>query len=1061
MKKIAVMVTLAFTQISQAEAQNGMGVGTSTPEEMLDVNGAIKIGGSIVGAPDAGSIRWNGTNFQGYDGAQWINFGAATVGGNTLDESYNEGGPGAGRIIDASSGALRINGNDGFVVTGTYGSGDEIEATGYGSRMFFNPKRAAFRAGLPSGIQWDPLNIGNYSMGLGHNTIAKGDYSFSSGSATTALGDYSTVMGQGTFAQSAYEMAVGRYNTLGSGSTTAWNASDRIFSIGIGTHNNSREDALVVLKNGNTGIGTSAPSATLDVEGSIQIVDGNEAIGKVLTSDANGNATWQAVPAGADDLGNHTATTNIQLGSNWLSNDGGSEGIRVDNAGNVGIGTATPTDKLDVNGGIRSYNVGIGKADNFNGVQNFVNLGSDNHGGVALGSNFYSSGGSLRIANTHGTLSGSGIFIPGNLQPGQGSIFFYSTPPAPVTAGAGFGGADMVLSAAGNLGIGTTNPTAKLHVGGTAGVDGVRFPDGTLQTTAATSGPADNLGNHSATISLDMNSNRILEVATPLVATDAANKAYVDAHTDADADATNEIQALSISGSDISLSNGGGTVTLPSTTTNTLDGAYDQGGAGVGRTITADAGAVSVQGTDGFEVTGTFGSGAAIGSPGAGTRMFFNPSKSAFRAGRVTFSGWDDTRVGAYSFAGGYNPEASGDHSVAFSGGSAEGDYSFAMGFLSRAVGDHSVAFTRGSAEGDYSIAMGHHSRAIGDGSVSLGMQNIVVGDYSFANGLSNDVNGDYSCVFGYQNFVQGLSSIAAIFGFENTTLEHGGFVFGTYNTTDNSGAVFGTGNTATGYHALATGYFNTATGWYSSTLGEGLIARSNGEFVVGMYNTDYTPTQEESWYDTDRVFVVGVGYDDFNRSDAMVILKNGYTGIGTNAPSATLDIEGTVQIVDGNQGAGKVLTSDASGNATWQTASGGSGVNVENFMGQATNLNPTLLPTFAAFSTTQNTDVSVFEPLSTGNFGIQVKKAGVISWNFNMESSFSAAGTASVVVRVDGNAVGNGYVNPQSAQLDFFSSSGSYYVTANQVVTFEMDGSNLTSGGNSASVSVVWMGTP
>ncbi|MCD5396738.1 MAG: hypothetical protein LRZ98_01090 [Candidatus Pacebacteria bacterium] len=37
----------------------------------------------------------------------------------------------------------------------------------------------------------------------------------------------------------------------------------------------------------------------------------------------------------------------------------------------------------------------------------------------------------------------------------------------------------------GNVGIGiTTNPTAKLHIGGVAGVDGIRFPDGTKQTTA-------------------------------------------------------------------------------------------------------------------------------------------------------------------------------------------------------------------------------------------------------------------------------------------------------------------------------------------------------------------------------------------------------------------------------------------------------------------------------------------------------------------------------------------------------------------------------------------------
>jgi hypothetical protein len=37
----------------------------------------------------------------------------------------------------------------------------------------------------------------------------------------------------------------------------------------------------------------------------------------------------------------------------------------------------------------------------------------------------------------------------------------------------------------GNIGIGTTNPTAKLTIGGTPGTDGIKFPDGTLQTTAA------------------------------------------------------------------------------------------------------------------------------------------------------------------------------------------------------------------------------------------------------------------------------------------------------------------------------------------------------------------------------------------------------------------------------------------------------------------------------------------------------------------------------------------------------------------------------------------------
>ena len=46
----------------------------------------------------------------------------------------------------------------------------------------------------------------------------------------------------------------------------------------------------------------------------------------------------------------------------------------------------------------------------------------------------------------------------------------------------------MLIRNNGNVGIGTTNPQAKLHIGGNSGVDGLMFPDGTLQTTAAIGG---------------------------------------------------------------------------------------------------------------------------------------------------------------------------------------------------------------------------------------------------------------------------------------------------------------------------------------------------------------------------------------------------------------------------------------------------------------------------------------------------------------------------------------------------------------------------------------------
>lgn len=63
------------------------------------------------------------------------------------------------------------------------------------------------------------------------------------------------------------------------------------------------------------------------------------------------------------------------------------------------------------------------------------------------------------------------------------------------------------------------------------------------------------------------------------------------------------------------------------------------------------------------------------------------------------------------------------------------------------------------------------------------------------------------------------------------------------------------------------------------------------------------------------------------NSAERLTIDTNGYVGIGTTSPNTKLDIRGTsgatLKIVDGNQGAGKVLTSDANGVASWSSASG------------------------------------------------------------------------------------------------------------------------------------------
>jgi len=64
-----------------ANAQQAVGIDVSVPLQKLDVAGAIRIGNTS--ANEAGSIRYNGTNFQGYDGVTWKNLDA-TGGSGTV-----------------------------------------------------------------------------------------------------------------------------------------------------------------------------------------------------------------------------------------------------------------------------------------------------------------------------------------------------------------------------------------------------------------------------------------------------------------------------------------------------------------------------------------------------------------------------------------------------------------------------------------------------------------------------------------------------------------------------------------------------------------------------------------------------------------------------------------------------------------------------------------------------------------------------------------------------------------------------------------------------------------
>lgn len=204
--------------------------------------------------------------------------------------------------------------------------------------------------------------------------------------------------------------------------------------------------------------------------------------------------------------------------------------------------------------------------------------------------------------------------------------------------------------------------------------------------------------------------------------------------------------------------------------------------------------------------TGTYGTGT-LSLSGSGTRMFWFPTKAAFRAGGVNGTQWDSTNIGDYSMAFGLDTTASGYGSTA-------------SGLYSSASGEGSTAIGSGTATGFGSTAIGVYNNAVANGATALGSTDTASGNYSTTLGTFNTASGYVATALGAGNVASGKFSLVS--GLYTTASAYLSFVTGTYNVG---------GGTATSWVATDP-LFEIGNGT-SSTHSDAFVVLKNGNATL------------------------------------------------------------------------------------------------------------------------------------------------------------------------------------------------------------------------------------
>jgi hypothetical protein len=442
------------------DTNNRLGIGTASPLSALDVIGNIRI-------PSTNSLYWAGASelINAVENNR-MTFFVASSERMRIDSSGNlgVGTTSPQSRLNVNGGSLAAADSSGILAAGSLSTGRLVSgggATLNAIHTYYDDRAYEISAGSTSGYVSGVVIGGRGYSGTGGDAvtlwtrnaermriIGTGDVGVGTSAPTYKL----HIAASGTNALGVYRDldvtsvgAAGQLIELGARDGSTFTPGAMISGvlenpattgyISFATRSSSTlTERMRITSAGDVGIGTTSPAAKLDVNGNIYGASVT-ATGALAAFAAGGGVT--SFYSGA--VGTIRAFANGSGGASVLAfNASGSENMRIDSSGNVGIGTSSPNSKLDVSGEIITAN----------------------------GGNVSDAGGSLYFKtgsnSSYGAMSQiKGLLYNAPASEQQGGIGFLTRP---VGAAGQSLSERMRIDASGNVGVGTNATSGRFSV---------------------------------------------------------------------------------------------------------------------------------------------------------------------------------------------------------------------------------------------------------------------------------------------------------------------------------------------------------------------------------------------------------------------------------------------------------------------------------------------------------------------------------------------------------------------------------------------------------------------